>query len=292
MNPVRLIAILAVAVLAFTVAGWSLFVVQQAESAIVLRFGEAKRVIETPGLYFKVPIADEIVRLDRRVLNFDAPTQELLTKDQKRVVISAFVRYQIVDPLRFYQVGKTTANAEGQIRSVLGSTLRSFIGNVPMTDTLTDRRAAFMNDITQQLTRQAAAPYGIKIVDVRFKRVDLPAANSEAVYNRMRSQRAQEAAGIRASGAREAAEKRAEADKVRVVALAEAQKNAAILRGEGDAEATRIYNAAYGQDAAFFDFYRSLQAMVDGLPPETTTYVGPPDGEFFRYFGLGREATE
>jgi membrane protease subunit HflC len=286
MSQGKVVLLAIVAVLAAIVAYSSTFVVQQAESAIVLRFGNPQVVIEEPGLKLKVPVADQVILLDRRVLNFDAPAQELLTRDQKRVVISAFVRYQIVNSLKFYQVGRTYANAEGQIRSVLGSTLRSVIGNVALADTLTPKRADIMRQIHAELTRQAAEPYGIKIVDVRFKRVDLPAQNSEAVFNSMRKQRAQEAARIRAEGAREARQKTAEADKERVVTVAEARKQSAILRGEADAEAIKIYNEAFGRDPAFFDFYRSLQAMQEGLKGDTTTYVGPPSGDFFRFFGM------
>jgi membrane protease subunit HflC len=285
MNRSLIIGVVALAVIAFLVNASS-FVVYQWEAVIVTRLGEPKEVIQQPGLYFKVPVIDTIAaRLDKRVLNFDAPEREVLTSDQKRVRISAFVRYQIVDPYTFYRVGRTTQNAEGQISSVLISTLRTRIGNVQMLDILTPQRAALMSDITQELTKQAAAPYGIKIVDVRFKRVDLPPENSETIFNQMRTQRAQEAAGIRADGEREARERRAEADKQQVVTLAEARRQAEILRGEGDAEATRIYNEAFGQDPSFFDFYRSMQAMQDGLRGDNTTFVGAPTGDFFRYFG-------
>ena len=260
------------------------FTVNLRETALVLQFGEPKRVITEPGLYFRVPVIESVTYLDKRVRNFDVEPQLLLTREQKRVLISAFVRYQIVDPLKFYQVAKTTMNAEGQIGSVLISTLRSAVGNTPMTDILTPKRAELMSLITQELTRQAAAPYGIRIVDVRFQRVDLPPQNSEAVFNQMRSQRAQEAAGIRADGARRALEIKAEADKERVVTLAEAQRKSSITRGEGDAEATRIYNEAYSRDPKFFDFYRSMQAMQLGLGGDNTTFVGAPTGDFFRYF--------
>lgn len=278
-------AAVVVVVLGLVLFSMSAFTVHQTENAIVLRLGNPQTSITEPGLYLKWPFVENVVKLDKRVLNFDAPAQELLTRDQKRVVISAFVRYQIADSLTFYQVGKTTANAEGQIRSVLGSTLRSVIGNTPMTNILTAQRVVLMNEISKELTRQAAAPYGIKIVDVRFKRVDLPAANSEAVFNQMRTQRAQEAARIRAEGGNKALQMRAEADKERVVTLAEAQRQASILRGEGDGEATRIYNEAYGQDPKFFDFYRSLEAMRQGLGGNNTTFVGTPTGDFFRFFG-------
>jgi membrane protease subunit HflC len=285
MNRSIIIGLIAIVVLAFLINASS-FVVYQSEAVIVTRLGEPKEVIQEPGLYFKVPVIDTIAaRFNKRVLNFDAPEREVLTSDQKRVRISAFVRYQITDPYTFYRVGRTTQNAEGQIASVLISTLRNRIGNVAMQNILTPQRAALMGDITQELTRQAAAPYGIKIVDVRFKRVDLPAENSETIFNQMRTQRAQEAAGIRADGEREARELRAEADKQLIVTLSEARRQSEILRGQGDAEATRIYNDAFGQDPQFFDFYRSMQAMQDGLRGDNTTFVGSPTGDFFRFFG-------
>jgi membrane protease subunit HflC len=285
MNRSLIIGLVAIVVIAFLVNASS-FIVNQAEAVIVTRLGEPKEVIQQPGLYFKMPVIDTIAaRFSKKVLNFDAPEREVLTSDQKRVRISAFVRYQITDPYTFYRVGRTTQNAEGQIASVLISTLRTRIGNVAMQDILTPQRATLMGDITQELTRQAAAPYGIKIIDVRFKRVDLPPENSETIFNQMRTQRAQEAAGIRADGEREAREIRAEADKQQVVTLADARRKSEILRGEGDAEATRIYNDAFGKDPAFFDFYRSMQAMQDGLRGDNTTFVGSPTGDFFRFFG-------
>lgn len=280
---VSVLAVVAI-VLAAIVIYASAFTVTLRESAIVLQFGEPKRVISKPGLYFRVPVVESVTYLDKRVLNFDVEPQLLLTREQKRVLISAFVRYQIVDPLKFYQVAKTTMNAEGQIGAVLISTLRSAVGNTPMVDILTPKRAELMKLITEELTRQAAAPYGIRIVDVRFQRVDLPPQNSDAVFNQMRSQRAQEAAGIRADGERRGLEIRAEADKERVITLAEAQRKSSITRGEGDAEATGIYNEAYSRDPKFFDFYRSMQAMLLGLGGDTTTFVGAPSGDFFRFF--------
>lgn len=287
----NLVAAAVVVVLAVIVFTSSAFTVNQTENALVLRLGEPKREITQAGLFFRWPIIENVVKVDQRVRNFDAPAKERLTRDQKRVMISAYVRYKIVKPLKFYQVGKTYLNAEDQLRSVLESTLRSVIGNTPMSNILTPQRVELMGKISKELAQQAG-PYGIEIVDVRFKRVDLPPQNSDAVYNQMRSQRAQEAAGIRAEGANRALQLRAQADRDRIVILAEAQRKSSILRGEGDADATRIYNDAFGRDPAFFDFYRSLQAMQDGLKGDTTTYVGPPSGDFFRFFGneLGKSA--
>ncbi len=263
---------------------FSAFTVDLMHSAIVLRFGEPRRVLMEPGLYVRWPLIEGVVLLDNRVLNFVSPPQEFVLGDQKRVVISSFVRYQIVDPLTFYRVAKTTTNAESSIRSVLQSTLQQRLGDTPMATILSTQRAQLMADVSKELTDRAAEPFGIRVLDVRFKAVDLPPQNSEAVYAQMRSQRAQEAAGIRADGGRRAVEVKAEADKERVVQLAEARRQAAVLRGEGEAEATRIYNEAFGKDPAFFDFYRSLQAMREGLTGDNTTFVGAPTGDFFRFF--------
>ncbi|HEX9447245.1 MAG TPA: protease modulator HflC [Dongiaceae bacterium] len=273
-----------IAGLALLAGIFSAYQVPQWQDAIVLNFGRPVRVVtKDPGLQWHWPFIENVVYVDNRVLNFDAPAQELLTLDQKRIVISAYVRYQIDDPQTFYIVAGNETRAESQIGSVLVSGLRSVIGNVPMTNILTPQRGDLMKDITTRLI-ESARPYGIRIVDVRFKRVDLPAANSDAVYNRMRTQRAQEATKIRAEGQREARELRAEADKKKVVALAEARKQGEILRGEGDGTATQIYNDAFGKDPKFFDFYRSMKALETGLSGDTTTYVGAPTGDFFRYF--------
>jgi membrane protease subunit HflC len=274
----------AIVVVALLLASASIFQVPQWQDAIVLRFGKKISVInDDPGLHWRVPLIDNVQYVDKRILNFDAPAQELLTLDQKRIVISAYVRYQIDDPWEFYRVANSETRAESQIGAVLVSALRSVIGNVSMTDILTPQRADLMQDITKLLI-DSAKPYGIRIVDVRFKRVDLPTANSEAVYNRMRTQRAQEATKTRAEGQRDARELRAEADKQKTVTLAEARKQGEILRGEGDGEAAKIYADAYSQDPKFFDFYRSMRAMETGLPGDNTTYVGAPAGDFFRYF--------
>lgn len=285
-------AIAAAVVAAFVlIVGYAAtFFVHQSQNAVVVRFGKLiDTVIGEPGLHWRVPFIDQVIYIDRRVINFSADSIELPTLDQKRVVLSAYVRYRITNPKVFYTVARTEQRAEALILQVLSEVLRDRFGSVPMQDILTDKRAALMRDVKGRL-EPTGDTYGIQIVDVRFKRVDLPAANSEAVYNRMRTQRAQEAAGIRASGTREAREKRAEADKQRVVKLAEARKKAEIERGLGDAEATRIYNAAFGQDPDFFDFYRSLQAMRTGLSGNSTTFVGQPKGDFFRFFEQGEGA--
>jgi modulator of FtsH protease HflC len=273
-----------VAVAALVLLYSATFFVQQAQNAVVVRFGKLiDTVISQPGLHWRVPFIDHVFYIDHRIINIDAPSFTVTTEDQKRIVISAYVRYHILEPETFYRVARTEDQAERRIVAVLNQVLRDEFGSVQMQDVLTEKRAALMTDVTERL-KPLGKQYGIDIVDVRFKRVDLPVENSEAIYNRMKTQRAQEAANFRAQGQREAREKRAEADKQVVVTLAEARRQAEILRGQGDAEATRIYNDAFGQDPKFFDFYRSLKAMQTGLGGNNTTFVGQPKGDFFRFF--------
>jgi len=285
-------ALLIVVVTALIVLYSATFFVQQSQNAVVVRFG---RLIETvandPGLHWRVPFIDNVVYIDRRIINIDAPSVELTTQDQKRVVISAYLRYRIVDPETFYRVARQEQDAERRLVAVLNQVMRDVFGSVPMQDVLTEKRAALMTVVTERLV-PTGKQFGVNVFDVRFKRVDLPTANSEAIYNRMRTQRAQEAAQFRAEGEAEARSKRADADKQRIEVLAEARRQSEILRGEGDAEATRIYNEAFGQDPGFFDFYRSLQAMRTGLGGNTTTFVGEPKGDFFRFFEQNRGARE
>jgi membrane protease subunit HflC len=271
-------------VVALTVLYSATFFVQQSQNAVVVRFGRLiDTVVDDPGLHWRVPFVDNVNYIDRRIINIDAPSFTVTTKDQKRIVISAYVRYRITNPEIFYRVARTEAGAESRLVAVLNQVLRDQFGSVPMQDVLTEKRAGLMTNVTARLVPTGTS-FGIEVFDVRFKRVDLPAANSEPVYNRMRTQRAQEAAGIRAQGKRDAQAIRADADKQRVVVVAEARRQAEILRGEGEGEATKIYNEAFGRDPEFFDFYRSMQAMQIGLSGNSTTFVGEPKGDFFRFF--------
>lgn len=275
------------AVMAVVLLYSATFFVQQSHNAVVVRFGQLIETVENdPGLHWRVPFIDNVVYIDRRIINIDAPSVELTTQDQKRVVISAYLRYRIVNPETFYRVARVEQQAERRLVAVLNQMMRDVFGSVPMQDVLTEKRAALMTTVTQRLV-PTGKQFGVDVFDVRFKRVDLPTANSEAIYNRMRTQRAQEAAQFRAEGEAEARAKRAEADKQRIEVLADARRKAEIMRGEGDAEATRIYNEAFGRDPEFFDFYRSLQAMRTGLNGNSTTFVGEPKGDFFRFFESG-----
>ena len=279
-----LIATVILAVLLLIVVYSATFSVPQSQNAIVVRFGKLVDVAENdPGLHWRIPFIDHVTYVDRRVINIDAPSFELLTSDQKFLVVSAYVRYQITDPSKFYRVARTEQTAERRLVFALNETLRDQIGSVQLRDILSEKRSGLMTNVTS-LLKPAGDVFGIRVVDVRFKRVDFPQQNSEAVYNRMKTQRTQEATRIRAEGQARAQEIRAQADRDRTVLLAETQKEAQILRGEGDAGATKIYNEAFSRDPQFFDLYRSLQAMRTGLSGTNTTFVGTPKGDFFRFF--------
>lgn len=269
----------------------SMFTVRQTEQALVLQFGELQREIREPGLYFKIPFLQSVAIYDKRVLNINIAQLEATDIDQKKIVVDMYGKYKIIDPLRFYQTVRSEEVMANQLANLMRETLLGILAGVEMGRVMTAERADLMREITTQVAA-TTEQYGIEVIDVRMKRVDLPTVNSEAVFNRMRTQRQQEAAGIRASGQRDAQALRAEADKQQVIIVAEARMQAEILRGEGDAEATRIYNDAFGRDPEFFDLYRSLQAMETGLSGDTTTYVGPPAGDFFRYFGERPPATQ
>jgi modulator of FtsH protease HflC len=282
-----IVAIVIAAVMVLIVGYSATFFVYQSQNAVVVRFGKLVENVENaPGLHWRIPFVDQVTYIDRRIINIDAPSFELLTSDQKFLVVSAYVRYRITDPAKFYRVARAEQNAERRLVVALNETLRDKIGSVPLRDILSEKRAELMVDVTKSL-KPAGEVFGIDVVDVRFKRVDFPQQNSEAVYNRMRTQRAQEATRIREEGKARGQEIRAQADRDRTVLLANTQKEAQIVRGQGDAEATRIYNDAFGRDPAFFDFYRSLQAMRTGLSGNSTTFVGEPKGDFFRFFESG-----
>ncbi|MAO91175.1 MAG: protease modulator HflC [Rhodospirillaceae bacterium] len=259
------------------------FTVRETEQVLVMRFGEPQREITEPGLHFKVPFVDTARFFDKRVLDYDADQQEIPTADQKQLVVNAFARYRITDPLRFFQTVGTERGIEQRFNSLINASLREVIGEVNLSVVLTPERARLMEDFTRIVAREAAT-FGIEVVDVRIKRIDLPEDNSEAIFQRMTTQRQQEARLARAEGDKEAQRIRAEGDKRQRVIVSEARREAEILRGKGDAEAQGLYNSAYGQNVAFFDFWRSMQAMQKGLGGDTTTFVGAPNSDFFRYF--------
>ena len=261
----------------------SLFVIRENEQALILQFGNPQKQVDNAGLNFKTPFIQDVIYFDKRILDYDASAAEIPTLDQKQLVVDAFARYKIIDPLKFYQTVATESIAESQLNNIINSNLRDSFGKQLFTKLMTETRARLMAEISKKVDT-AMRSLGIEVIDVRIKRVDLPEENSQAIFRRMQTQREQEARRIRAEGDRKAREIRADADKQQRVIVAEAKKTSEILRGEGDAVATKLYNDAFGRDRDFFDFYRSLQAMRTGLTGDSTSYVGPPKGEFYRFF--------
>lgn len=276
--------VLAVLVLVAVIVGYgSLFTVYETRQALVVRLGQPVRVITKPGLNFKVPLIDNVIQIDKRILDLENPAQEVIASDQKRLVVDAFARYKIHDALRFYQTVGTVDGANSRLSTMLNSSLRRVLGETTFTHVVRDERAALMSRIRELVDREAGA-FGITVVDVRIRRADLPEQNSQAVYDRMKSERQREAAEFRALGAQRAQEIRSRADRDVTILVAEATSKAEQIRGEGDAERNRIFAESFGRDPDFFSFYRSMQAYEAGLRHTDTRLVLKPDSEFFRYF--------
>jgi len=259
------------------------FIVSQTEQALVLQFGKPQRVIKEPGLYFKYPLVQTATVYDNRILALDSRPQEVIAADQKRLVVDAFARFRITDPLLFYQAVTNEQVARSRLSSSMEASLRRVIGSAGFEAIVRDDRAEMMRRIAEDVNTQAQE-FGIDIVDVRLKRVDLPQANSEAVFRRMQTERQQEAAEIRARG-REAGQRiRSEADRKATIIKAEAERDSQILRGEGDAERNKIFANAFTRDEDFFAFYRSMQAYEKGMKADDTRLVLSPNSPFFNYF--------
>lgn len=284
MNPRFLGAVGIIALALVVIAYNTFFTVDPTEQAIVLRFGAPIRVVDKPGLQLKQPFVENVSYFDRRVLDLDPPPEEVIASDTKRLVVDTYARFRIADPLQFFQSVRTEEGARAQLGTLISGTLRRVIGAVPLADVVADRRAEIMKQIRDEVNGQARG-LGINVIDVRIRRADLPDANSQAIFDRMKSERQREAAQFRAQGAQQAQQIRADADRQRIEIRADAEKKANILKGEGEAESVRIYAEAFGKDKEFFSFWRSLQAYRDALTGQGTTYVLSPDSEFFRYFG-------
>jgi membrane protease subunit HflC len=276
------IAVLAVA--ALIIAYSSLFTVYQTQQALVVRLGQPVRVVNTPGLNVKAPFIDNVIGIDKRILDLEAPAQEVIASDQKRLVVDAFARYRIQDPLRFYQTLGSIQGANSQLAILLNSALRRVLGEVTFTHVVRDQRAELMARIRELVDKEATS-YGISVVDVRIRRADLPEQNSQAVYQRMQTERQREAAEFRAQGAQRAQEIRSRADREVTVLVAEATSQSEQIRGEGDATRNQIFADAFNRDPAFFSFYRSMQAYEHGLRHTDTRYLLNSDTSFFRFFG-------
>jgi len=270
--------------LVLAVVGYgSVFTVSQTEQVLLVRLGEPVRVVTEPGLNFKVPFIDTVISIDKRILDLENPAQEVIASDQKRLVVDAFARYRIKDALRFYQTLGSIQAANIQLTTLLNAALRRVLGEVTFITVVRDDRDALMAKIRSQLDRETAS-YGISVVDVRIRRADLPEQNSQAVYQRMQTERQREAAEFRAQGGQKAQEIRSRADREATVIIADANSQAEQVRGEGDGERNRLFAEAYGKDADFFAFYRSMSAYEASLKSNDTRFLLRPDSEFFRYF--------
>ena len=280
----RFVILLSFIVVLTVLAYNSLFFVEQRVQTLILQFGEPIRVIKEPGLNFKIPLAQNIVKFDKRILLFDNSAEEIIAADKKRLIVDAFVRYKIIDPLKFYQTVRFEAALNNRLGSVVNNSLRAVLGKVPLEAVISDRRELLMQEVSE-LVSDRATQFGISIEEVRIKKADLPSENSEAIYRRMQTERQQEAAQIRAVGNEKARFITAESEKQKTVLLAEAQRDSDILRGEGDAEKNKILGKAFNQDPDFFAFYRAMQAYSKALTEGDTTMVLSPKSDFFEFFG-------
>jgi modulator of FtsH protease HflC len=276
--------VLAVLAVIAAIVGYSaLFTVYQTRLALVVRLGQPVWVYTDPGLHFKIPLIDSVIYVDKRILDLENAAQEVIASDQKRLVVDAFARYKIKDALLFYQSVGSIEGANSRLSTLLNAALRRVLGESTLTHVVRDERAQLMARVRDQLDREAAN-FGITVVDVRIRRADLPEQNSQAVYQRMQTERQREAAEFRANGSQRKQEIQARADRDVTVLLADAQARGDTIRGEGEAERNRIFAEAFGKDPDFFGFYRSMQAYESGLRHNDTRMVLRPDSDFFKYF--------
>src|SRR5881275_897297 len=275
----------ALIIVALIAAYGTLFTVYQTRQALVVRLGSpVGGPITEPGLHYKLPLIDSVINIDKRILDLENAAQEVIASDQKRLVVDAFARYRINDALKFYQAVGSIEGANSRLSTLLNAALRRVLGESTLTHVVRDERAQLMARVREQLDREAAA-FGITIVDVRIRRADLPEQNSQAVYQRMQTERQREAAEFRAQGGQKAQEIRSSADREATVIVAEANSTGEQTRGAGDAERNRLFAEAYSKDADFFAFYRSMTAYENGLKSNDTRFLLRPDSDFFRYFG-------
>ena len=263
---------------------FSVFIVKEVNQAIVLQFGDPKRILLKPGLNFKIPFIQNVVFLDKRILNLDTPPEEVIASDQKRLIVDAFARFQIVDPLKFYISVGNERVARSRLSTIINSRIRNVLGQQELQTLLSQDRTKQMA-LIQEGVNNEAENFGIKIVDVRIKRADLPQANSDAIFRRMQTEREREAKEFRAKGAEMAVTITSTADKEVTVILADAQKKSEIMKGEGDGQRNKIFADAFGQDPEFFAFYRSMQAYGKAFNAGETSMILSPDSEFFKFFG-------
>jgi modulator of FtsH protease HflC len=270
--------------IAFIALQQAAFIVPQTHQALVLQFGKPVQQHTEPGLKFKIPFIQQVTMFDRRVLDVDPPAEQVILADQKRIVVDTFARYKITNMLEFHNALKTEEQAASRLNNIIASTLRSTMGTATMATILSEKRAELMDRIRDQVNASVDRfDFGIKIVDVRIGRADLPDQTSQSVFARMRTEREREAAEFRAQGQELAQEIKSKADKERTVLMADAEKQAQILRGQGDEAAIKVYANAFQKDASFYEFYRTLEAYKETLGTQDTTLILKPEGAFFKY---------
>ena len=280
----RLLILVGVLAVGLLVASSTLFTVHQTQQVLITQFGQPIRVITQPGLQVKVPFIQSVIAFDRRLLDYDAPGEEVILGDQRRLIVDSFTRYRITDPLLFFQtVGATEAGIRARLNSIVQSSLRRVLGNEPLLSVLSTDRPRIMTQIRTQVNEEARR-FGIEVTDVRIRRADLPEENTQAILNRMQSERERVAREARAEGAEVAARVRAGADRERTVLLAEAQAQSDILRGRGEQEAIAIFANAFQRDPEFFQFWRTMQAYREAFSEGDTRLLLSPESDFFRFF--------
>ena len=263
----------------------SFFIVDQTQQALVLQFGEPKRLVNKPGLNFKIPFIQEVTFFEKRVLSLvSQDSEEVILADQKRLEVDTYSRFKIIDPLLFFQTVRSEFGARQRLDSIIDSSVRRVFGSYELTAILSDARTEIVNDISDEVN-EIIKRLGMEIIDVRIRRADYPEATSQNIFNRMKTERQQEAKEFRAEGAEEAQKIRADAEKQKVVLVAESKRKAEALRGNGDGEAIKIYSDSFGQDENFFKFYRSMLAYENTFVDDGTTMLLSPDSDFFSFFG-------
>ncbi len=287
MSKLKIFLIVIIVIAAFVLAN-TLYVVNQAEQAIVLQFGEPVRLVKDPGLKMKVPFIQNVVFYDTRLLDLDPPAQEVVLNDKKRLDVDSFTRYRIVDPLKFYQTVRYEFQAESKLKEIVNSSVRKILGRITLQELLSKQRTQIMKDISDAVKKDAQQ-IGVSVADVRIRRADLPIEVLQAINARMKTERERDAKEFRAEGQQQAQQIRATADKESTIIKAEANKKAQIIRGEGDQQAIDIWNNAVGQDVEFYGFYRSLEAYRNALGQGDASMILSPESAFFEYFSAPLE---
>ncbi len=277
-----LFGLIGVLVLLIILGASPFFIVDLTETAIVVQLGKPVRTVTEPGLKFKIPFVQEVTYFDKRLLDYDAPSRDVITEDKKTIVIDNFAKWRIIDPLRVYQAFQTQRGALQRLDDIIYSELRVELGRHELTEIVSANRALIMKVVSERANKIASS-YGLEVSDVRIKRADLPEQNEKAIFQRMQAERERQAKQYRAEGEEEAQKIRSEAEKDKAIILAEAYKTAQELQGDGDAMAFKIYAQAYDQDPKFFEFLRSMEAYKKTFKEDNTTMIISPDSEFLKY---------